>query len=110
MKKIITISLFLIIAASLFAQKQAAHWYFGENAGLDFNSGSPIALTDGQMQTTEGCATISDYDGNLLFYTNGVTIWNKNHQIMVNGENLNGDFSSTNSAIIIPKPGDITIY
>jgi gliding motility-associated-like protein len=110
LKKIISISLFLIIAASLFAQKQAAHWYFGENAGLDFNSGSPIALTDGQMQTTEGCATISDYDGNLLFYTNGVTIWNKNHQIMVNGENLNGDFSSTNSAIIIPKPGDINIY
>ena len=40
------------------AQQEAAIWYFGDNAGVDFNSGTPVALTDGQINTTEGCAAI----------------------------------------------------
>lgn len=99
MKKIIYI-LILVSSIQLFAQKQTAFWYFGTYAGLDFNSGNPIALTDGQLNTDEGCTAISDFNGNLLFYTDGVTVWNKNHVTMLNGENLNGHFSSTNSAII----------
>ena len=51
----------------MFAQKEAAIWYFGESAGLDFNSGIPVTLTDGKLTTNEGCATISDKDGKLLF-------------------------------------------
>ena len=43
-----------------FAQGEANIWYFGENAGLDFNSGSPVALTDGQINTNEGCAVLSN--------------------------------------------------
>lgn len=42
--------------------------YFGNNAGLDFNSGSPIALTDGQLYIREGCAVLSNNLGQLLFY------------------------------------------
>lgn len=93
-----------------FAQKQTAFWYFGEFSGLDFNSGNPIALTDSQMTTIEGCATMSSPDGELLMYTDGVTVWNKNHDIMQNGTNLNGNYSSTNSAIIIPKPDTDNLY
>ncbi len=109
MKNLIYI-LILVSSIQLFAQKQTAFWYFGTYAGLDFNSGNPIALTDGQLNTDEGCTAISDFNGNLLFYTDGVTVWNKNHVTMLNGENLNGHFSSTNSAIIIPKPTDSNIY
>ncbi len=108
MKKVIYI--FFIISLQSFAQKQTANWYFGDFAGLDFNSGNPIAITDSEMATDEGCASISDGNGNLLFYTDGITIWNKNNQIMLNGENLHGDKSSTNSAIIIPKPNNINAY
>ena len=43
------------------AQNEAAIWYFGENAGLDFNTGAPVALTDGAIITQEGCATISEF-------------------------------------------------
>lgn len=106
MKKVLFI-FFILLSINNFAQKQTAHWYFGELAALDFNSGSPIPLNDSQMVTNEGCATISDVNGNLLYYTNGETVWNRNHEIMPNGSNLNGHFSSTNSAIVIPKPGDI---
>lgn len=105
--------MFIIVALSVFtmnAQKEANIWYFGEFAGLDFNSGSPVALTDGQLNTIEGCATISDKDGNLLFYTDGRTVYNKSHDIMFNGMFLNGNESSTHSALIVPKPDSNVIY
>ncbi|WP_396636867.1 T9SS type B sorting domain-containing protein [Maribacter sp. R77961] len=102
----------ILFSTSIFtqAQKEAAIWYFGENAGLDFNSGTPVALTDGQLNTHEGCATISDSNGSLLFYTDGITVWNRNHLIMPNGTGLNGDPSSTQSAIIVPKSDEPNIY
>lgn len=100
---LITIS-FFFLSLNLYSQHEADFWYFGDYAGLDFSSGNPEPLTNGQLQNYEGCAVISDSTGNLLFYTNGVTVWNKEHQIMSNGENLMGNASSTQSAIIIPLP------
>jgi len=93
-----------------FAQQEASIWYFGSRAGLDFNSGSPVVLSDGQLDTYEGCATISDKTGKLLFYTDGITVYNKNHLKMPNGIGLNGNSSSTQSAIIVPKPNSTTLY
>lgn len=92
------------------AQKEANIWYFGNQGGLDFNSGTPVALTDGLMNTSEGCASIADANGKLLFYTNGDSIWNKQHQLMNNGTGLSGHQSSTQSAIIVPKPKSGTVY
>ncbi|MNQ39553.1 Microbial collagenase precursor [compost metagenome] len=109
MKNVLLI-IIAFITNNSYAQGEANIWYFGEKAGLDFNSGSPVALTDGQMITHEGCATISNTKGQLLFYTDGVSIWNKNHQIMSNGTGLSGNSSSTQSAIIVPKPNSSTIY
>ena len=94
--------LILLLNLPLMAQVgPTSNWYFGTNAGITFNSGTPVALTNGSLTTTEGVATISDNSGNLLFYTNGITVWNRNHLIMTNGNGLLGDFSSTQSAIII---------
>lgn len=106
MKTIIT---FLLFSIALQAQEHNI-WYFGNGAGLDFNNGAPVALIDGQLNTSEGTASITDSNGNLLFYTNGVTIWNKNHQIMENGLGLMGHFSAAQSALIVPKPGSQQIY
>ena len=94
----------------VFAQGEANIWYFGTNAGLDFNSGNPIAITDGQSTAWEGTAVMSDSAGNLLFYTDGVTVWNRNHDTLLNGSGLLGDYSSTQSALIIPKPGSLNRY
>lgn len=93
-----------------FAQKEASHWYFGNFAGLDFSSGNPVADTNGSLNTLEGCATISDVNGDLLFYTDGTTVWNRNHSVMPTGFPLEGDPSSSQSAIIVPKPNAISIY
>jgi gliding motility-associated-like protein len=62
------------------------------------------------MSTLEGCATISDRSGSLLFYTDGITIWNRNHQVMTNGTQLFGNPSSSHSGVIVPKPGSNIIY
>ncbi|AUC77017.1 T9SS type B sorting domain-containing protein [Olleya sp. Bg11-27] len=107
--KVLTI-LFLFFSLYTQAQGESANWYFGNFAGLTFNSGNPVALIDGALATMEGCATISDPNGNLLFYTDGKTVWDKTHNIMPNGVGLMGDSSSTESAIIIPKPGSNTSY
>lgn len=93
-----------------YSQGEANIWYFGYNAGLDFNSGTPVALTDGQLYTEEGCATISNSDGELLFYTDGITVYNRHHQIMVNGEGLLGHSSSAQSATAVPKPGSTNLF
>ncbi len=101
---------FLFIQHFSIAQKEGHIWYFGENAGIDFSSGSPVAITDGALVTGEGCSSICDSTGTLLFYTNGVDIWNRNHNIMHNGSGLGGSFSSSQSAIILKKPGSNNVY
>ena len=100
----------LISAQYAKTQNEGNIWYFGSNAGLDFNSGAPIPLTDGMLNTAEGCATISDNNGNLLFYTDGMSVYNRNHILMPNGTGLLGNNSSTQSAIIVKKPASPTIY
>ncbi|MBX7205132.1 MAG: T9SS type A sorting domain-containing protein [Bacteroidia bacterium] len=105
---------FLLLSLTFqgFAQdyKRTYNWYFGDSAGVDFNTVSPTVLTNGQMHDDEGCATISDTSGNLLFYTNGETVWNKNHQVMDNGTGLQGYFSATQEVIIVPQPGNDSIF
>lgn len=111
MKKI-TYLFCLIVGISIqaMAQNQANNWYFGRNAGITFNTTPPTALTDGALNTSEGCASISNSAGSLLFYTDGITVYNKNHAIMPNGTGLKGDPSAAQSAIIIPKPGSTTNF
>lgn len=101
----------IILPILLMSQGETANWYFGEGAGLRFeNNGSVTALTDGRLNTFEGCATISNATGDLLFYTDGILVYDRNHNIMENGTGLYGDPSSTQSAIIVPKPEDPNIY
>ena len=114
MKKLLAV-LLLFIGLQTFSQKQANIWYFGQGAGVDFNFSPPIALTDGQLYTLEGCSTFSDSDGELLFYSDGTTVYDKNHNIMnyTNGNpgnNLLGNSSAAQSGMIIPKPLNNDIY
>jgi len=111
--RVLYISLLSFWCSSLlFAQinKRVNVWYFGYNAGLNFNTGTPTPLTDGALSIWEGCATICDENGNLLFYTDGRSIWNKNHLIMPNATNLGGDNSSSQSGIIVPQPENPNRY
>ena len=109
MKRLLTFFL-LFLVLQIFSQKQANIWYFGQNAGIDFNFTPPKALADGELDTLEGCSTFSDANGNLLFYSDGTSVFDKNHDIMnfsdgsTSQNQLLGDPSATQSGMIIPKP------
>ncbi|MGB2385971.1 MAG: T9SS type B sorting domain-containing protein [Flavobacteriaceae bacterium] len=102
-----------------YSQAEASHWYFGNGAGLIFDvSTGTVTSTDAAsntISTNEGCSSISDFNGNLLLYTDGRNVWDKNHNIMSNadynaGTGLMGDPSSTSSGLIVPKPGNPNQY
>lgn len=102
--------LFLFSYLFCFSQREADNWYFGDKAGLHFNKGKLDVLNNSNMSAYTGSSSISDKNGNLVLYTNGQTVWNNNHQIMVNGENLIGEPENTQPALIVPKPNSDTIY
>ncbi|WP_158552582.1 gliding motility-associated C-terminal domain-containing protein [Spirosoma telluris] len=95
-------SCFLWLPVQAQSIKSYANWYFGNGAGVTFNSSTPQALTDGKLISAEGCASMSDGNGQLLFYTNGSTIWNRNHAVMLGATGLGGNSQSTQSALIVP--------
>ena len=106
--------LFIVVVFSsvAFAQQQAANWYFGNNAAINFDlaNNTVTSVNNSQLITAEGCTSISDDNGNLILYTDGTTIYNAAHAVMENGSNLLGDDSSTQSAIAIPNPNNPNIY
>ncbi len=109
LKTIVCCFLFLGIFHNSFAQAEKNHWYFGSNAYIDFTSGSPV-VGNGNLNTSEGCATVSTSNGALLFYTDGIFVYDINGNQMPNGSGLKGDPSSTHSALVVPNPCDINIY
>jgi len=91
-------------------------WYFGNGAGIDFNEVDgldppPRSITDAHaMNAPEGTSTISDANGDVLFYTDGDTVYNNLNQVMENGAAIGGDVLSTQSVIIVPFLDDETLY
>ncbi len=113
MKRSYLLLIFTIFTLNTFAQKEATWWYFGNNAGISFTgtAGAPVVQTNGKMTNSEGVSSISDTKGKLLFYTDGEIVYNRKHNIMVNGggggsggANLKGHNSSTQSAVIVQQP------
>lgn len=104
------------------AQKEGVNWHFGYKAGIHFDGCAITPITNGQMEAFEGCASISDKEGNLLFYTNGGGrlpvsgqspgfIWNADNDILYNMMgNQGGGFSSAQSSVFIPQPGNDSIF
>lgn len=90
------------------SSQEGAKWYFGNNAGLDFSGGSPTPLTNGQLNTPEGTSSIANSKGQLLFYTDGISIYDKGGALMPSKDGtttlLGGSPNSTQSALIVPKP------
>lgn len=82
-------------------------WAFGDKAGLDFSTGSPVPVTT-EIYTIEGSASVSDNSGQLLFYTDGNNIWDRMHDPMPNGSNIINTTTPTSStsqgAVIVAIP------
>lgn len=103
----------LLFQTQTLAQKEAKNWHFGNKAAIVFpynNGGLPTAITTSNMNAFEGVASISDGAGNLLFYTDGVQVFDRLNQVMPNGNGLMGSPSATQSSIIVPWPGNSNKY
>jgi len=99
---------------------------------IDFNSGSPQAYETAYSSVVpytdySGGASVCDAHGNLLFYTDGTIIWNRNHAIMPGGHDINNNGNmapntwfidpafgqsafNRDGVVIIPMPGSSHKY
>ncbi|MDP2723961.1 MAG: hypothetical protein Q8O72_14495 [Bacteroidales bacterium] len=79
-------------------------FFDGIQAGFLF--GTPVTLIGGAMFMAEGFTIASD-NRHLLFYSDGVTIWNKDHLVIDTGTGLLGYYSVTQNTEIVAKPGSM---
>jgi hypothetical protein len=112
------VALYALAPTNVFAQGEANVWIGATKLALNFGSGSPTAfetgtnrgMIDASNAEGEGTSSIADAAGNLLFYTQGVTVYDKTHAVMSNGTGLLGNISSTQSAVIVPCPANPTRF
>lgn len=103
---------FLLIPFVAFGQGEFDQWRFGYNAGVSFST-SPSFVTGSAISASEGSATVSNCDGELLFYTDGMTVWGSDNSMMTNGYDLRGSgasYPSTQAALIVKRPKSQSIY
>ncbi len=109
------ISFLLMIFLHSFSQhKEANIWYLGFRGGLDFNSGEPVVTPYSYASSYggfQGNAVQCDTSGVVLFYSEGVHIYNRERNIMLNGEDLaGGDPISSQRVLIVQQPDHDNIY
>lgn len=81
-KSFITLVLAILLSAYSYSQGEENVWIFGDKSGLNFNPPTVTTIGNNLSEGYEGTASICDATGQLLFYTNGCWVWNRNHEIM----------------------------
>lgn len=110
MRNLISILLCFCISANSLAQNETTKWYFGAHAALDFMTNPPTILNNSVMDKFQSSSSIADATGNLLFYTDGKTVWNKQHTMMANGTlSLSLGYNAAYT-MIIKQPGNSSLY
>ncbi|WP_298118898.1 T9SS type A sorting domain-containing protein [Flavobacterium sp.] len=123
MKKCILFIVMLLSIKSFSQNLQNNNWILSNSVpGVNFGSTSISTFPFPQIPSSpplvnlpfylEGSATLSDQNGNLLLFSDGVRLWRNNQGAMATliTSNLLGDGSSTQNVIFIPKPGNPNIY
>ena len=118
-KAVILIGL-LIFVNNVNAQYKNTVWCFGDSAGIDFNTTTPVAITS-SVNSRGGVVSISDSLGNLLFYSGGTpnalnaqypraaSVYSFNHQTMLNGDSIVGK-AWYREHVIVPSPNSGTLF
>ncbi|NOQ73309.1 MAG: hypothetical protein GQ574_14990 [Crocinitomix sp.] len=123
MKLIIVLIIVIAPFGVTFAQNQFAnHWHLGEGVHVDFSLGGPFVDDITSMNTFESTISYANDDGELLFYSNGGRIllaessegkiWNRNHEVMPNGNLCDscGCQSTWNGGVVIPDFDNSDLY
>jgi gliding motility-associated-like protein len=105
--------LFFLVAfftSCLEAQNEYSKWYFGYHNGLDFMTNPPSLIAISALNSNFGTANESDDNGNLQFYTDGLTVYDQTHAAMANGTGLLGTNWPTQGCLTVRKPGSVQLY
>ncbi|MCC6186491.1 MAG: hypothetical protein IT256_04995, partial [Chitinophagaceae bacterium] len=94
-----------------FGQNENNIWAFGSGNGIDFNVSPPVVIGTA-ISSVEGAASVCDASGNLLFYSNGITVWDNTNTPMPNGSGLFGAplRSATQGVAIAPVADSPNLY
>ncbi|WP_118972896.1 PKD domain-containing protein [Taibaiella koreensis] len=115
--RLVLLPVFLLHVCTAIAQQENV-WVFGENAGVNFNSVPPAAFSS-TISSQEACASVCDAAGQLLFYSDGYIVWDRSHNVMLNGAALITDIpvpsygpttSTAQGALIVPAPDHPNLY
>jgi len=106
--KIFLFAFFFAISFYFHSQNESRHWRFGFRAGLDFGTSPPSVVLSNAGYFGWSSASISDKNGNLLFYTNSDTVWNSLNNVMANGTGISPVYS--NYTAIVKRPGSQNIF
>ncbi|PKP33295.1 MAG: hypothetical protein CVT99_02250 [Bacteroidetes bacterium HGW-Bacteroidetes-16] len=102
--------LVLLTSFSLKAQGQADNWVFN-HFGLHFHNDSVDVEEYEVGNYSRSWGIISDSAGNLLLYSDGVNVFNKNKMLMPNGSNIClVDSMWYHRCIIIPRPESDSLF
>ncbi len=101
-----------MLARPAAAQHRYDEWHFGYGMSIRFTPSGVTVPNGSAIPALEGCASICDpATGQLLFYTDGISVWNRRNQKMFNGNGvLLGNTSSVQAALIVPMPADPDRY
>ena len=128
MKYLISLVVILLSTGLSAQSKQDYIWLFGfggeDSYMFDFNE-EPYEFEQETLPIPMGSfnGSICDDDGNLLFFTNGCTIYNSDYELMENGDSLNydiiielglancvGGYIGSQDVLIIKSPGSDHLY
>lgn len=114
-----TILLFLLVGCGrVWAQGENNNWAFNFLYGLTFTPAGPAFIPTSMRHMGGSCSTISDANGRLLFYTNGSTVWDSQHNLMPNAcstcdgatAQLDGTSGAEHNTLIVKRPGSTSLY
>lgn len=88
-------------------------WAFGYHTGMNVSAQTPFPVTT-SINNFEGCASVCNANGTLLFYSDGSKVWGANGSLFPHGQNLDIppiiSITTTQTALIVPIPGQINKY
>ncbi|PID94025.1 MAG: hypothetical protein CSA95_05135 [Bacteroidetes bacterium] len=104
MRRLIFVSLSLIVSLISVAQKETNNWLFATNTGLNFNTNPPTVINNAPISFSFGSSCYSDEDGVLVLATDGNNVWNGSGGVLTNGLNIGGDAGCSQSSLVVPDP------
>ena len=99
--------LLLVFINSVNSQSINNIWQLG-SSNINFSTNPGLFSNVANNVNNYGLASISDANGKLLLYTDGIKVWNKNHAVITNGNLTN--FGTIEKIVIVPNPSNSNQY